>query len=297
MGTTTPSGPGRGAGKSFAKLIVQENGAERVIELRGRTTTIGRAHENDVAIDDINSSRRHCQIERGANGYEIVDLKSRNGTLVNGILVLRKELRPGDLIEIGKTRMFFEHISSEYSEETIDLSTDFFLEPLSGLEEEDQLSVLKKEREIFLKLLEINRNLNSRIVLSDLLDMIIDTVVDVTGAERGFLVLAEASGASLQRTTIFTATAASVADGAYGAGAGGHEPEGGQGDTVYSAVSSPPGPPEGAVGAGVGRAGNPPEGAVGASPVRGAGPPEGTVSSPLGPPEGTVGASPERGAG
>lgn len=192
------SGPA--PGRTFAKLIIRENGKERVLELKARNTTIGRAQDNAIAIDDINSSRRHCQIDRTSGGYEVVDLKSRNGTLVNGILVLRKELRPGDCIEIGKTRMFFEHVSSEFSEETIDLSTDHFLEPLGGLEEEDQLKVLKKEREIFLKLLEVNRNLNSRVVLPDLLDNIIDTVVEVTGAERGFLVLAEGSDASLRRT-------------------------------------------------------------------------------------------------
>jgi transcriptional regulator with GAF, ATPase, and Fis domain len=200
MGQTSPPA-GSVQGKTFAKLIIRENGGERVFELKARSTTVGRAQENDITIDDINSSRRHCQIERAANGsYEVVDLKSRNGTLVNGILVLRKDLRPGDCIEIGKTRMFFDHVSSEFSEETIDLATDHFLEPLGGLEGEDQLGVLKKEREIFLKLLEINRNLNSRIILSDLLDLIIDTVVDVTGAERGFLVLTEGSNQGLRQT-------------------------------------------------------------------------------------------------
>ncbi len=194
-----------GASRSHAKLIIRENGSERVLELKARSTTVGRAQDNDIAIDDINSSRRHCQIDRTSGGYEVVDLKSRNGTLVNGILVLRKELRPGDCIEIGKTRMFFDHVSSEFSEETIDLSTDHFLEPLSGLEGEDQLEVLKKERDIFLKLLEINRNLNSRIIFSDLLDQIIDTVVDVTGAERGFLVLAENSDSGLRRTVVLPA--------------------------------------------------------------------------------------------
>ena len=175
----------------FPKLIIRENGGERLVELTHKVTTIGRSHENVVEIDDINSSRRHCQIERKEDGYEIVDLKSRNGTLVNGILVLRKELRPGDCIEIGKTRMYFERISTTLVDDTIDLNTDYFLEPLSGLEGESQLAVLKKEREIFLKLLEINRNLNSRLVLGDLLDLILDTVVEVTGAERGFLILRE----------------------------------------------------------------------------------------------------------
>src|SRR5688572_16059946 len=185
----SPQGaPRRTAPRPTAKLIIRENGSERIVDLKVRTT-IGRAQENDITIDDINSSRRHCQIERNANGYEIVDLKSRNGTLVNGILVLRKDLRPGDCIEIGKTKMFFDHVSSEFAEETIDLSTDHFLEPLSGLGGDDKVGVLTKEREIFLKLFEINRNMNSKVVVSDLLDVIIDTVVEVTGAERGFLLL------------------------------------------------------------------------------------------------------------
>ena len=160
-----------------------------VLELDQRITTIGRSNDNTVEIDDISSSRLHCQIERKDGGYEIVDLKSRNGTVVNGVLVLRKELRPGDCIEIGKTQVFFEHISQEYADETIDLTTGYFLEPLEGLEEEDQLGVLKNEREIFLKLMEINRNLNSKVVLDDLLGLIVDTVVEVTSAERGFFLL------------------------------------------------------------------------------------------------------------
>ncbi len=178
--------------RAFPKLIIRENGGERIIELTHKVTTIGRSQENHVEIDDINSSRRHCQIERKENGFEVVDLKSRNGTLVNGILVLRKELRPGDCIEIGKTRMYFERVSSRLVDDTIDLTTDHFLEPLSGLEEDSQLTMLRKEREIFLKLLEINRNLNSHLVLGDLLDLILDTVVEVTGAERGFLILRDA---------------------------------------------------------------------------------------------------------
>ena len=189
MGTTR-SGKKKDSKRSYAKLIIREDGKkERTLELSPRIASIGRSQENTVEIDDINSSRRHCQIERHDGTYEVVDLKSRNGTLVNGVLVLRKELRPGDCVEVGKTRMFFEHVSHEHSDETIDLTTDRFLEPLSELDEEDQLAALKKEREIFLKLLEVNRNLNSKVVLMDLLELFVDTVVEVTSAERGFLLL------------------------------------------------------------------------------------------------------------
>ena len=94
--------------KSFAKLIIQANGDERTVELRERTTSLGRSHENSIEIDDINSSRKHCVIEKGTNGYDIVDLKSRNGTLVNGVPVERNPLQPGDRIRVGDVEMVFE---------------------------------------------------------------------------------------------------------------------------------------------------------------------------------------------
>ena len=102
-----PQDKNAGSVRRRPKLIVAENGHQKVLEIGQKITTLGRSHENTVEIDDISSSRQHCQIERKEGGYEIVDLKSRNGTVVNGVLVLRKELRPGDCIEIGKTQIFF----------------------------------------------------------------------------------------------------------------------------------------------------------------------------------------------
>ncbi|HLU49405.1 MAG TPA: sigma 54-interacting transcriptional regulator, partial [Planctomycetota bacterium] len=183
------------AERPYAKLIIYEGGREeRTIELSARSTTIGRSHENTIEIDDINSSRRHCEIVRRDGVYEVVDLKSRNGTLVNGILVLRKELRPGDCIEVGKTRMYFEHVAADRTEDTIDLTTDRFLVPLDELDVNDPLEVLKKERTIFLKLLDFTRQLNSKVTVGDLHDYIIDTIVEVSGAERGFLILIGSNG-------------------------------------------------------------------------------------------------------
>ncbi len=185
-------------GRKHPRLIIREDGRERVVELTRKTTTIGRSHENVIEIDDINSSRRHCKIVRKSAGFEIADLKSRNGTLVNGILVLRRELRAGDCIEIGKTRMYFDRVPTEVSDETIDLTTDYFLEPLSEIDQENQYQVLRKEREIFLKILDINKKLGSTLILSDLLDLIVDTVVDVTNAERGFLIISSSDDMIVQ---------------------------------------------------------------------------------------------------
>lgn len=50
-----------------------------------RVITIGRTPDNDVVIHDPKISRHHAQIVQHERGeYSIVDLKSTNGTYVNG---------------------------------------------------------------------------------------------------------------------------------------------------------------------------------------------------------------------
>jgi len=61
----------------------------------------GRGREADVCVDDEAVSRLHAAIRRTANGYEIVDLESRNGTVVSGRRVHRAQLRDGDIVQLG----------------------------------------------------------------------------------------------------------------------------------------------------------------------------------------------------
>ncbi|MGH2732027.1 MAG: FhaA domain-containing protein [Actinomycetota bacterium] len=76
-----------------------ELNAERV------TLSIGRLPESDVSLTDPNASRRHAQVLRRDDGWWIMDLGSTNGTLVNGALMKERRLAPGDVIQIGTTRI------------------------------------------------------------------------------------------------------------------------------------------------------------------------------------------------
>ena len=63
---------------------------------------IGRDQENDWQIDDLNVSRIHAEIvQNSSGGYEIVDLKSTNGTFLNGSKIKRETLKTGDIISVG----------------------------------------------------------------------------------------------------------------------------------------------------------------------------------------------------
>jgi ABC transport system ATP-binding/permease protein len=63
---------------------------------------IGRDSASEWHIEDLNVSRNHAEIvQNGSGNYEIVDLKSTNGTFLNGTRVKREVLKTGDIISIG----------------------------------------------------------------------------------------------------------------------------------------------------------------------------------------------------
>ena len=67
--------------------------------------TIGRADACRLVIEHGTVSRRHAVIEHTAEGLEVRDLGSLNGTWVNGWRVERATLRPGDALRIGEVRV------------------------------------------------------------------------------------------------------------------------------------------------------------------------------------------------
>ncbi len=69
---------------------------------------LGRAPENAIVVNDAAVSRKHAEITLKDAGYWIQDLKSKNGTKVNGTLIQALLLlKPGDRIEIGPCRIQF----------------------------------------------------------------------------------------------------------------------------------------------------------------------------------------------
>ncbi len=76
---------------------------ERRFPVGARTLTIGRSRECDIAVADANISREHFEVRLEGDCHVLVDLRSTNGTLVNGERVRRHELVDGDVIQIGTT--------------------------------------------------------------------------------------------------------------------------------------------------------------------------------------------------
>ena len=81
-------------------VVVEGEDTGRVYDL-GARTTMGREEGNDVKIGDPMASRQHALIERVGDAYQVTDLGSSNGTLVNGQRVNQYPLQPRDRLQIG----------------------------------------------------------------------------------------------------------------------------------------------------------------------------------------------------
>jgi len=61
----------------------------------------------ELMLPDQELSRQHARLALGAGGWEIHDLGSKNGTLVNGARVAHAPLADGDFIEVGATLLVY----------------------------------------------------------------------------------------------------------------------------------------------------------------------------------------------
>jgi len=91
------------------KLIVASGkSAGRSISIKRNKLLIGRAEECDVRPLSDEVSRRHCAVIVGPADVWVEDLKSRNGTFVNGTRIepaTRTKLADGDLIRVGSLEL------------------------------------------------------------------------------------------------------------------------------------------------------------------------------------------------
>ncbi|MCH8332650.1 FHA domain-containing protein [Candidatus Sumerlaeota bacterium] len=69
--------------------------------------SIGRAPDNEIAIENLAISRRHAVIRRIDGRYVIEDDNSANGTYVNGVRITKTEIVDADVIAVGKHKLYF----------------------------------------------------------------------------------------------------------------------------------------------------------------------------------------------
>jgi diguanylate cyclase (GGDEF)-like protein len=93
----------------------------------------GRERGCDVQLDDHSVSRHHVRIQRGSEGFYVVDLDSTNGTFINDDPATVRLLRDGDYLRIGNCIFRFlagGNVEAEYHEEIYRLT---IIDGLTGI--------------------------------------------------------------------------------------------------------------------------------------------------------------------
>lgn len=88
-------------------------------------TVIGRGAEADITVDDSGISRRHVEILWDGRRAQVNDLRSTNGSKLNGVPVTKAALPADSVISIGRTRIVFRVLAQSAS---IDQFSDLRIE-------------------------------------------------------------------------------------------------------------------------------------------------------------------------
>ena len=156
------------------RLVVTDALGQRIVPIDKPLFTIGRRSETDLRLPGADISRVHAEITVEEGTCVIRDKQSRFGTFVNGERTTEKALTHGDHIRLGQAG---------------DTEIVFVVKAEAPSVEKSAISAATELRQMA-ALLEGLRALGSGRVLDDVLALVLDSAIDVTGAERGFIMLA-----------------------------------------------------------------------------------------------------------
>ena len=158
-----------------ARLDVTDALGSRTVPITKDVFEIGRRSSHDLHLGGGDVSRDHAVIIRRGDRYTLKDHGSRGGTFVNGEPIAERVLEHGDRVHVGR---------SSGADMVFLLDDVATLAPVVAAGDLHQIATL----------LEALRALGSGRVLDEVLELVLDSALAVTGAERGFIMLADASG-------------------------------------------------------------------------------------------------------
>jgi adenylate cyclase len=196
------------------RLIIERPGAQpRLYELKdGSTIHIGRAASNDITLTHSSISRSHALLEGKRDVWVVTDQHSANGVLVNGVRIEHSELKSGDVIGLGDIRLRFEnmttgtvvakaspelasHLTQILDQENVAklLDRSQAKSPSdwthSRVDTDGRIEYLRRENRLLTLLYQVSRALGDKTTVEDVTQCVLDLVLQIDGAERGYAML------------------------------------------------------------------------------------------------------------
>src|SRR5512145_3402860 len=181
------------------ELAIQTAGGTRErFPLNRERVTIGRSRESDIFLPDQWLSRHHAAIELRDDGHWVNDLRSKNGTLLNGSpLAGWRRLRPGDVITLGEHTLTFcaEEPAEEEEEREPEGTRVSSVRELSAINTRPSIDAAELQRQysVLVILSEAARQLVVHRPLDELFDLVLGLLLEAVAAERGAILMLEGS--------------------------------------------------------------------------------------------------------
>lgn len=175
--------------------IVNRFGVTRLLSLGKPVFTIGRKAENDLQLLSDSVSRQHAEIVYENGAWYLVDIGSKRGTFVNDQRIERCALQHLDRIRVGGD----EEQQITFLDETVECASAIFdstprLTLTPPVQDRERVTSANEELQKLARFVEVNQAFKFSMTPDDVLCLIVDAAIEITQAERGFLMLRNAAG-------------------------------------------------------------------------------------------------------
>ena len=104
---TKVAGGARRAVQEYGLTVTQGPDRGKTVKVRASRFRLGALEGNDLLLSDPSVSGLHCELMSDERGVRVHDLGSRNGTVINGVLVADAFLTGPATLELGGTQVAF----------------------------------------------------------------------------------------------------------------------------------------------------------------------------------------------
>jgi transcriptional regulator with GAF, ATPase, and Fis domain len=168
-------------------------GQPRAFVIYKPVTTIGRALGNDVAIPSHGLAETHAQILFDGRDFNLEEVDKQAEILINGKKKRRARLVHGDRLTLGDVELGFSVFDEPQKiarppSSGVPSSQDGVTPPPSSMTD-TQLHVTNQQLAGLRKLYEFSEKLMTMKDIDQLLEAMLDAVIEVTGAEKGLILL------------------------------------------------------------------------------------------------------------
>jgi transcriptional regulator with GAF, ATPase, and Fis domain len=151
--------------------VLSDGKPGEVFHLYKKVTSIGRSEDCDVVVKDPDVASSHCHIHFDGRIFHLAPIRKECKIFINGKRRKRHDLNHQDTVKLGKTELVF----------------SLYDEPV----QEDDAAATAVELTPYRRLFEFSSKLLDKYELNALLQELMDVVIAVTNADKGFLILLE----------------------------------------------------------------------------------------------------------